>query len=65
MKNRKRISDKVLVGTVAVTGATLLGASTLNAQADTVQQTVKNNDVNVNPQTPQQAAQQRVDTAQQ
>lgn len=53
MKNRKRISDKVLVGTVAVTGATLLGASTLNAQADTVQQTVKNNDVNVNPQTPQ------------
>ena len=28
-------------------------------------QTVKNNDVNVNPQTPQQAAQQRVDTAQQ
>lgn len=47
-----------------VTGATLLGASTLNAQADTVQQTVKNNDVNVNPQTPQQAAQQRVDTAQ-
>lgn len=50
---------------MAVTGATLLGASTLNAQADTVQQTVKNNDVNVNPQTPQQAAQQRVDTAQQ
>ena len=53
MKNRKRISDKVLVGTVAVTGATLLGASTLNAQADTVQQTVKNNDGNDNPQAPQ------------
>lgn len=65
VKNRKRISNKVLVGTVAVTGATLLGASTLNAHADTIQQDVKNNDTNVNPQTPQQAAQQRVNNAQQ
>ncbi|MBB1063135.1 SEC10/PgrA surface exclusion domain-containing protein [Limosilactobacillus fastidiosus] len=65
MKSRKRISNKVLVGTVAMTGATLFGASTLNAQADTIQQNVKNNDTNINPQTPQQAAQQRVDNAQQ
>lgn len=65
MKNRKRISDKVLVGTVAVTGATLLGASTLNAHADAVQQTATNNGVNVNSQTPQQFTQHRVNTVQQ